>query len=219
MTFQWNGTLRHWGSGFGYRDGQRVSELLGSTLRMKTYEFEGPDDLLSYKLTGDFIIRPEAPPQDQLDALCRVIRADRGPAIRFSQQTLQRPVIVFSGQYEFHPLEGSNSPKAVHMYVDKVDPNSGAGGGSGSLAEFLQAVGSRVGVAVADEVAGERPTMMSWNHHHSSYLSGQKPGADRDEKIRKLLEGIAQQTKLQFKIEPRPVPVWVAEHGNANEGL
>jgi RNA polymerase sigma factor (sigma-70 family) len=219
MTFHWDGKLKHWGMGFGFDDGQTISDILGSTLRLKTYEFDGPADLLKHKLTGDFIIRADAKMEDQLDALCRIVRMDGGPVMRFTLQKLERPTIVASGQYKFTPLQGAYSNRSVHMFVEKLDSNEGSGGGSGDLESFLTALGSRVGLPVSNEVTGERPQMISWGHHQSSRLYQQPPGAQKEAAVRKLLDGLAPQTGLQFKIEQRQVQVWVAEASDPRNGL
>jgi hypothetical protein len=219
MTFHWDGQLRRWGMGFGYRDGQTIAQLLGSTMQMKTYEFEGPADLLSYKLTGDFIIRRDTTSRAQFDALCLIVRADGGPAMRFTQQTLDRPVIIASGTYGFRPLKDSDNPRAVHLYVGEPDRTTGGGGGSGDLDDLIREIGSRAGVAVVNNVEGAKPQMVSYRYHRSSNLSDEKPGPQRDEKIRKLLDAVTGQTGLEFKIESRPVQVWVAEATDPRNGL
>jgi RNA polymerase sigma factor (sigma-70 family) len=219
MTFHWDGKLSGWGMGFGYRDGQSVAQLLGSTLRMKTYEFDGPPALLSHKLAGDFIIRRDATPQAQLDALCLIVRADGGPAMRFTQRTLDRPGIVVGGQYEFRPLKDSDDARSVHLYVGEPDRTTGGGGGSGDLDEFVKEVGSRCGVPVFSEVTGAKPDMVRYRYHRSSNLSDEPPGPQRDQRVRKLLDVVSAQTGLQFKIETRPVEVWVAEGTDPRHGL
>jgi hypothetical protein len=220
ITFYWDGKLHNWGMGFGLQDGQRVGELLASTLALKSYEFEDPGGLLGYRLPGDFIIRRSAEPIAQLDALCQVVRAAGGPPIRFTQQARERPVIVASGQYKFHPLKDSPEQESVHFYVGQPDSTTGGGGGSGTAEEFLKELGSRLGMRVFDETTGAKPERVNYRYHRSMYpLANEKPGAEHDDKVHKLLDAVTAQTELQFKIETRPVPVWVAEAGDPNNGL
>jgi RNA polymerase sigma factor (sigma-70 family) len=219
MTFRWDGSLQPWGMGFGYRDGQTVRQLLGSTLRMKSYEFDGPAELLGHKLTGDFIVRDGASTQEQLDALCHVVRADGGPAVRFALQTIPRPLIVVSGRFEFRPLKGVENERSVHLYVGEPDRTSGGGGGSGDLDDFIREVGSRVAIPVVIEATSDTPTTVSYRYHRSSNLSEEPRGPGRDEKVRRLLEAVAQQTGLQFKLETREVSLWMAMPGDAADGL
>ena len=54
------GGLRHWGMGFGFEK-MPLRKVLDSALRLRTYEYEGPKDLLGLDLAGDWVVRTDAP--------------------------------------------------------------------------------------------------------------------------------------------------------------
>jgi hypothetical protein len=205
--------------GFGYANGQSVREIIRSTLRLRTYEFDGPAELFTQKLKGDFIVKTSASTQELLDGLCQIARADGGPAVRFTQQTLERPVIIATGRYELRPLKNSDDPRSVHLFVGEPDKVPGGGGGSGDMEDFLKEVGSHCGLSIVNEVTVDAPTQVSYRYHRTSNVSEQSPGPQRDQNVRALLDAVSQQTGLQFKIEQRAMPVWVAEAGDPNNGL
>ena len=210
IVFDWNdGTgLRSWGMGFGFEK-MSLRSVLDGALRLKSYEFEGPAELLSLDLAGDWVVRPDADMGDKLLALSRVVKEAHGRTVRFEKRELAREVIVAGGRWDFRPLKGTYNDKAVHLFVDKQDDSGGAGGGSGDLPAFLRMLGDRVGSAVIDEVEGGRPDMIQWGHHHSSRLTGEAAGPGRLEKLMKLLDAVSKQTGLTLEPARRNVPVWV----------
>ena len=210
VVFDWNdGTgLRSWGMGFGFEKMPLRSVLLNA-LRLKSYEFEGPAELLGLDLAGDWVVRPDAEIGEKLKAMGAIVKQAHGRTVRFEKRELPREVIVAGGRWNFQPLKGTYNEKWVHLFVGEQDRTEGAGGGSGDLAEFLQMLGDRVGSSVVDEVEGERPGMIAWGHHHSSRLSRDAAGPERLEKLMKLLDTVSKQTGLTLEPARRNVPVWV----------
>jgi hypothetical protein len=62
---------------------------------------------------------------------------------------------------------------------------------------------------VVDEVEGERPKMISWDHHQSSRLHHMPAGPERMEKLVQVLDVVSKQTGLTLELARRKVPVWV----------
>jgi hypothetical protein len=210
MVFEWNEKtgLHNWAMGFGYEK-LPVRHVLDSTLRLNSYEIEGPNDLLSLDVAGDWVVRPEADMGQKLRALAGVIKELHGRTVHFDKREMPREVIVTGGTWNFQPLKGSYNEKWVHVFSDKQDKEEGAGGGSGDLTKFLQMLGDRTGSRVVDEVQGDRPRMITWGHHNSSRLQNLPAGPERLEKLMLLLDNVSKQTGLELEPARRNVPVWV----------
>ena len=210
MVFEWDETkgLRNWAMGFGFKK-LPLRTVVENAVRLRTYEYEGPAELLSLDMAGDWVVRPEADTRAKLAALARLVKQAHGRDVRFEQRELEREVIIAGGTWNFTPLQGTYNDKWVHLFVDHPDKDEGSGGGSGNLDEFLKMLGSRVGSGVVEEVEGPRPQMLSWGHHSSSRLHNQPPGPERLEKLVKLLDLVSKQTGLTLELARRKVPVWV----------
>lgn len=214
VAFDWdekNG-LRQRAMGFGFQK-LPLRNVLDSVVGLKSYEYEGPADLLSLDFAGDWVVRPGADTGEKLAALARMVKQVHGRDVRFVKRELPREVIVAGGTWKFTPLQGTYNDKWVHLFADEQDEEEGAGGGSGDLTAFLKMLGDRVGSKVVDEVEGERPTMFTWGHHQSSRLHNMKPGPERLEKLMKLLDVVSKQTGLTLEPARRNVPVWVLLEG------
>ena len=210
IAFDWDekNRLRSRAMGFGFQK-LPLRNVLDSVVGLKTYEYEGPADLLSLDFAGDWVVRPEADTGEKLLALSRMVKQAYGRDVRFEKRELPREVIVAGGKWEFKPLQGTYNDKWVHLFVEEPDKSEGAGGGSGDLTAFLKMLGDRTGSRVVDEVEGERPKMFTWGHHNSSRLHNQPAGPERLEKLMKLLDVVSKQTGLTLEPARRNVPVWV----------
>jgi hypothetical protein len=210
MVFDWNEKtgLRNWAMGFGFQK-LPLRVVLENGVRLKSYEFEGPADLLSLDMAGDWVVRPEADAGQKLTALARMVKQYHGRDVRFEQRELPREVIVAGGTWQFKPMAGTYNSKWVHLFAGEQDKDEGSGGGSGDLDEFLRMLGSRVGSKVVDEVEGDRPKMISWGHHQSSRLHHMPAGPERMEKVMQVLDVVSKQTGLTLELARRKVPVWV----------
>jgi len=200
--------LKQWGMGFGYEK-LPLRVVLNNALRLNSYDYEGPADLLSLDMAGDWVVRPDADMNDKLVALARLVREAHGRTVRFERRDVPREVIVAGGRWNFQPLKGTYNDKWIHLFAEKQDADEGAGGGSGELDKFLQMLGDRIGSRVVDEVRGERPKMITWGHHRDSRLGNVPEGPDRLEKLMKLLGNVSRQTGLTLEPARRNVPVWV----------
>jgi len=210
MVFEWDEQkgLRNWAMGFGFEK-LPLRTVLENAVRLKTYEYEGPDGLLSLDMAGDWVVRPGADAAAQLAELARLVKQAHGVDVRFEKRELEREVIVAGGTWKFTPLKGTYNEKYVHLFAGQQDKSEGAGGGSGNLDEFLKNLGSRVGSRIVDEVTGPRPQMITWGHHASSRLYNMPPGPERLEKLTQLLDVVSKQTGLTLETARRKVPVWV----------
>ena len=219
FIFHWNGKLKNWGLSFGRKPD--LNSILDSVLRLKSFEYDGPEELLDLPLPGDWIIRDEVSQETKLMALEQLITHELGRNIQFEKRTVERQVIVATGSFKFIPLSMAPNKDRVYMFSDKFEPNAGGGGGTAkSVAEFLTAIGNRVEVPIVDETQSPEESegmQIYFNHHRSAYLSEVKDKTEKAEKLQKLLANITEQTELQFKIERQPVEVWFVTEEKENE--
>ena len=207
-VFHWDGELKKWGLTFGSKI--NLSSVLKHVLQLDSFEFEGPSELLELPTLGDWIVRKDATPDQKLKALEQVLKHEFSRNIRFERRTVERKVIVATGHFQFNPLPGRESDKSVHMFSGKeVDTNEGGGGGTAdSVADFLDAVGNRVGLPVIDQTKSSEETSIPYRHHRSAYLTRIDDESEKAEKLKILLDNVARQTGLQFTIERQAVEVW-----------
>ena len=178
-------------------------------LRLKSFEYDGPKELLNIELPGDWIIRDEVSQKVKLKALEELLAEELDRYIQFEKRIVEREVIVATGRFRFHPLPAADNPNRVYMFSDKFEPNAGGGGGTAeSVAEFLGVLGNRVGVPVIDETEASKEMNIVYDHHRSAYLSKLTNIEEKAKKLEMLLANLTKQTELQFRIEKRPVEVW-----------
>jgi hypothetical protein len=215
MIFHWNGNLRRWGMGFG-----KVSALgnvLNNVLQLKSFEYNGPTELLNLTLPGDWIIRNEMPQDVKLAALENLIEAELGRHIRFERRSIDREVIIASGRFKFHPPVGTYESTSVHMYADEVDPDERSGGGTDdSLAEFLETLGNRVNIPVIDRTEPIEEISIPYRHHRSSAVFREPDEQERARKLRLVLDHLTEQTELKFEVTTQPIEVWFVTESTEN---
>ena len=203
FSFTWDGKLNKWGYGFVGR-GLTLRTVLGQPFQLRTYEIEGPADLLDAPMRGDWILRKDVPFARMLPELVAVVQKVTGRTVSFEKQTVKRPAIIARGQFKFHPLAGQTS---VVMHSGVMDKDSGGGGGTGSLQMFLDTLGSRAHQRIINETQGPLPADFAWLHHRSAYIDLEDQ--HREIKVRAMLDIVQEQSGLTFTIEPRNVPVWM----------
>lgn len=176
-------------------------------LKLRSYEYDFPADLLRMQLPGDWIVRSTASQRAKLNALAQILRSDFGKAVRFDQQQVEREVIVARGIFKYQPLPGVKSHKRDSVYIaDDPQADEWAMEGTGPLEDLLGAMGDLVRMPVIDLTERPGPGLTAW---------AARPvpsGPSGPVKLEKLLDNVAQQTGLSFELERRSVSVWrVAE--------
>jgi beta-lactamase regulating signal transducer with metallopeptidase domain len=215
MTFRWDGKLDPEGMGFGgVRDLTEPLDLFG----LQSYEYEGPEELLSLKLPGDWIVRTGTTIEKRMKALQQLLVEELGRQINFKKRTVERNVIVASGSFKFHPLSGTYNNNCLHLYSDKLDPDERSGGGTAdSVAELLTEIGDNVEMPVIDETETHEEIRIPYRNYRSSSLDRIKNDIEKARKLDMLLANLTKQTELKFKVERRPAEIWfVTEQNNDN---
>ena len=204
FTFHWDGELRK--GGLGFTRTRSLDAVLRHNLRLASFEFEGPPELLDLEITGDWIIRKGTSPAARLKALEGILRRQVGRAIRFDSRRVERASIVARGRFQFRPLSGTYDDATIHIYAETLDPDSGAGGGSATLPEFLPWLGSMLRHRVFDETEPLPDELLVYGNHLDGYYS--RMVGDRSKQVDKVLANVSRQTSLRFVREPRSVDVW-----------
>ena len=207
MTFHWVGKLRNWGMGFGRS--RTLGSVLNGVLGLRSYEYEGPEELLGLELAGDWIIQNEMPDDVKLAALADLVAAELGRRVTFEKRLVEREVIIATGRFTFHPPVGTYEDTSVHMYATETDPDEGSGGGTAdSLSKFLEVLGNRVRVPVIDRTEPGEAMRVPYRHHRSSSVYRVADEEKRAQKLRVMLDHLTEQTELEFEVATEPVEVW-----------
>ena len=93
-----------------------LRELLQLLVRLKSYELDGPDDLLSQSIAGDWIYRGGTSQSDLLAALGTILREELGLRVRFERREIEREVIVVRGRFQARPLLAGDEGKVLHVF-------------------------------------------------------------------------------------------------------
>jgi hypothetical protein len=188
-----------------------LRSVLNGPMKLRSYEFEGADELLDLPVGGDWTIRQGAAPKELLKALQRILRDELGQSIRFECQLVEKDVIVAGGKYTFKPLAAHGDKKKVLFFFENV-PGDFAGSGSGTVGEMLSKLGDLSNRFIIDESEHPPGMKIAWNYqwgHRSKALRLLPVGSEEGlATLRKLLDNISKQTSLTFTPQRRKVPVW-----------
>jgi hypothetical protein len=215
FQFRWDDNeLKNWGMGFGGKVSlRRVLAVLG----LARNEYEGPTDLIDLAVPGDWIVREDSTKERRLRVLEKILAEQLGRSIRFELKKVKRDVVIVRGKYAFSPGRrgiATDSADSVHIFADKLDPNEGAGGGTGELDKFLRHVGSRLNRWVINQTQASAGTEVVWRNHRSSRLRDLSEGSEKSNKINMILDNLSRQTSLQFTQERQKVGVWFITEEN-----
>jgi beta-lactamase regulating signal transducer with metallopeptidase domain len=220
MLFHWSeGQLKNWGMSFGGppESGQSVGSIVSSVTDFESQEIEGDAELLEKRIAGDWVVRTGEKPEKLLPELEAILRKELSLPVRLELKTVEREVYVASGNYKLTPLEGQEAQGQLHLTdktitTDRVQifgkalvPDSGAGGGTGDLDEFLKSLGQWIGVPIVKEVEQGPVREISYKYHQRSPFTDQMQKEDRDAET--VLRNITKQTNLKFTKQKRPVTI------------
>lgn len=224
------GETDKWFSVFRFRDGRvqggptqmpvvptvgvPLSDLLGMC-DFPAQTVEGDAELLAAKVTGDYVLRAGADPAKVAAALGKLLAEQEVPAALAVREE-EREVIVLKGRWASKPLEGK-AKDHVELYsrgLIERPGGGGAGGGSGTLPEFVRGLQRFVNQRVVAEVEGA-PKEVVWRLNVRSPMeTDPATGKDtyaEDTEAGPVLRNVCAQTGLTFAVEKRKVPVLVVK--------
>jgi beta-lactamase regulating signal transducer with metallopeptidase domain len=210
LMFSWDGTLKRRGIGL-VEQMQDLHSILCYILGLKTYEYEGPSELLDLKLPGDWIIRDDVSQEVKLEALEQILTGELGRAIHIEKQTVERQVVVVTGRFEYRDLPEKANDRRVYLYINKLDkPGGGSGGGGTSLIGLLEKTADCANIPVINNTETSNLTNIAYYRHHSARpLRRMESSPQKTELLKTFFKNLSQQTELRFELAMQPVEVWV----------
>jgi hypothetical protein len=211
MTFRWQepGRLVNWSmtsadAGFRVRDLPRYLEM-----DIYPLEIEGQRDLLNLQVAGDWIYRVGTPAERMVSALEIRLQRTLQKRITLRLQTVERDVVVVKGQYRPTSVAG-RARDEVEIYAREIVPGGGgAGGGSGTYAEFLKWVGDWIERPIVSEVQPSPSNQFSWFYNARQRATETMRKEDHDEQL--VLQHLHEQMGLAFTRERRPIRILFVE--------
>ena len=200
----WDGQLEN-GAMFAGQNLPRLQIVLNSILEIPKYDFSLSDEMRDTLLPkGDWIVRKGASTEERLKALEQIIASELPRPIRFERRPAERDTIVVTGRYAFTPVPGKD-PDRLLLFAGEEETPWWWSNEANSLAQFLDEVAGWIGVAI--ENASEA-TSGAIRYKGVTGLVALGKNIDKDKDLPLLLDNLARQTGLQFKIERRTAPMW-----------
>lgn len=141
-------------------------------------------------LSGDWIIREDASPEQKVEAVQRIVR-ERVPGIRIEKRQVEQPVTIVRGKFD-----PQKHPEVYLTVGEKMGQN---GGGSATLSTFLLELGNLTHHQFIDQTeSGDE--QVEWKCDLSLTMKDYR-GSD-------LLDALKKETELTFTKERRRVSVY-----------
>jgi hypothetical protein len=191
-------------------DGFNLDGVLQNVLRLASFEYAGPRELLILQMPGDWIRRATATPQELLAALADISSRELDRPFEFEGTNVNREVIVASGEFKLAPLRESR-PSEVIMHLDQkelahLDDDGGGGAAGITIDRLLRRLGDRVGIPVENRVSNELE--LDLKHLSSTRLRKENNKEEKARKLKALLANLSAQTALRFSSHQQRVHVW-----------
>ena len=214
--FRWDGLLK-FQEGTFQGEPPTLNDVLIS-LGFGRHEFEGPAELLNIEIPGDWIQRKNCSREQCLEALEGIVARELHMQIRFQRRQVEHDAIVVRGAYRFRPLIGLKAypSQRVNIFGDSSNPDRRAGSGTDDLPRFLWAVANWVNCPIVNEAHAAPGTIIDYIKYHSSELHQLPEGEQKTAKLRAILANLEAQMSLVFRLERRPVEMWLISKARAD---
>lgn len=210
--YRWDGELTH---GPAFAAGGSLlplQRIVNHILEIPDYDVNLPGEMAPVGLQrGDWIVRKGTTAEERLKALEQIIAAELHRAIRFERRLAERDTIVVTGRYAFTPLPDKD-PNRLMVFAGEEDTSSWWPDEADSLPQFFDKLAD--GIDVAIENKSEAPAGVIRFMHASGFMNPWGNGIDREKDLPLLLDNLARQTGLQFKVERRTAPMWFVTERN-----
>ncbi len=210
LSFFYNGELYNWALAISELSLASVLDDIG--LEYYEYRDETPKKLFSQQFSGDWIIRRDAPTENKLRALEKILNDELGRTIKFEKRKVNSDVIIVRGQYKHMPLKGAEDPNKIYVPFN--------GGGTGNLDKIIKQVGGNFNRPIIFETENPSDIIVSYSSGQYSY-SPSDLKTKTTEEIQQILDSalqyLSKQTSLQFEQSRRDVDVWFITEQNKTE--
>jgi len=173
-------------------------------------EIEGDPDLLNREISGDWVFREGAPPEELVRPLEAILQRALRLRITLAFRQVEHDVVVARGRYRYAPLPG-RSDNAIEIYGTYLDAK-GTGvydDRSGKFPEFLGRVGEWIDRPVVNEVEAPPKENVGWHYSARSPFTEEERRQDHDEAS--VLRHVREQTGLTFTREKKLIRVLFIE--------
>lgn len=187
-------------------EGMTLMRVLESTTGMTLTRIEG--ERLSDKVTGDWVVRAGATPEQVVAALEPILDKQCEFKVVLRVKEVERAVYVLSGKYAAKPLEGRKDHEIEFYATELQDRKAGGGGGTGTFARMAESAEGWIGFpVVVDKVEGA-PARVSWHYNFRSPFTEEQHAADKNAEA--VMKNLSAQTGLSATLEKRTIKVLVA---------
>ncbi len=203
--FRWDDQLQR-GCWYGGKRLPRIRSVLNWVLGIPDYDFVVPDELRETPLPkGDWVVRGGCSVEEKLKALEEIIQAEMHRSIRFEKRTVERDTIVVTGRYAFTPLPGRDPDRLCLLIHDDRSLETGE---ANSLAELFDKLADGINVAIDNRTEPTQAGKIRCLQGDDVMDSFHEQAIDKEKDLPTLLDNLARQTGLQFKVEKQPAEVW-----------
>ena len=200
----WRGELEK--PRYGFSGPSRLSSILRLMLVIPKHDFSLPKELdICLPGGGDWVVRENAPLEDQMAALEEIILAETNRSIHFQKRRTQREVVVARGRYRLTSHPNGKQPNHVHLSWDgTVDEHHKQ---ADSLQEIFEWLERDIAMKIVDETDPAPATVIPYVATNDLAWIGDLPDVKR-EHLDDLLDNLAKTTNLTFTVETRPAEIW-----------
>ena len=206
MIVRWkDGRAALWGRKSSTQGWYTVGDLVGHFVRARPWEFEGEPALKNLRLRGDFAVDRAATTEQYRSGIEKIASAELGKKAVLAFREVERPVVVFRGQWRHKPAgtgaEPATDMPTLDLYGKSLAPLPGSEA-SCTLPEIAVAASDYVGQQILFECQGA-PERISVRSSHPVPTDPAKalPAADAPLVLRRIEE----QTGLKATREKRKV--------------
>jgi hypothetical protein len=206
MQFSWGNGQLHWDSmTFGRFCAQ---DMIQRFLHVYPQELEGDNSLTKMEIKGDLVVRTGLDGELYRAMLEKIISEAAGTTLTLQFREVERPAIVFTGNWDARNVDGSalpanQKPQRIEIYgANLSDPPTGCNDSRGTVDTFAKSVGAWIDRTVIVE-AWEAPRELSWRFRHVKVGTRESARLSRDPML--VCMHIQQQTGLEHREEVRPL--------------
>ena len=210
-------------TGFRWIDGEEIrsdgsifqqvllKDVLRSVIGLSKFEYQGPEDVITTPVDGDWIVRHGASEREKMQALAQIVRKELKLPISIVHRVEQKDVIVARGRFMFQPLSGTLDDSQIHVHGEGLNLEGRGFHAGGNLQELLDRVAERIvekPIVNLAEPSKANEYNYTWLFHRpSSFIEALSPD-QKEKKVQLILDNLSKHISLTFTKEQRSFDVW-----------